>query len=107
MNLTKNMRPFKATETDRAVATMKAEIILKYEEKERLLARASRKSPARSVLNSARPKSNQSQFVTITCDERAAAAILEVAQQHYGSTWRVMQSQMRRLGLLKSIVDEK
>jgi hypothetical protein len=86
---------------------MKAEIILKYEEKERLLTKASSKSPAHSVLDRARRKSNQPQFVTITCDEQAAAAILEVAQQHYGSTWRVMQSQMRRLGLLKSIADER
>jgi hypothetical protein len=85
--------------------TMRAEIILKYEEKERLLARASRKSPARSVLNSAKPKSNHPQLVTITCDEQAAAAILEVAQRHYGSTWRVMKSQMKRLGLLKSIYE--
>jgi hypothetical protein len=81
---------------------MNAEIILKYEEKERLLARACHKSPARLVLNRARPKSNHPQLVTITCDEQAAAAILEVAQRHYGSTSRIMKSQMKRLGLLKS-----
>ena len=86
---------------------MKAEIILKYEEKERLLATASRKSPARSILKRARPKSNQPQLVTITCDEQAAAAILEVALRHHGSTWRVMQSQMKRLGLLKSILEDR
>jgi hypothetical protein len=86
---------------------MRAEIILKYEEKERLLAKASRKSPARSVLNRARPKSNHPQLVTITCDEQGAAAILEVAQRHYGSTWRVMKSQMKRLGLLKSIYNAR
>jgi hypothetical protein len=45
--------------------------------------------------------------VTITCDEQAAAAILEVAQQHYGSTSRVMKSQMKRLGLLKSALHER
>ena len=86
---------------------MKAEIILKYEEKECLLATAPRKSPARSVLNTARPKSNQPQLVTITCDEQAAAALLEVAQRHYGSTWRVMNSQMKRLGLVKSILKNR
>ena len=82
---------------------MRAEIILKYEEKERLLAKASSKSPARLVLNKARPKINHPQLVTITCDEQGAAAILEIAQRYYGSTGRVMKSQMKRLGLLKSI----
>jgi hypothetical protein len=82
---------------------MRAEIILRSEEKERLLTRVSRKSPARSVLNRARPNSNYPQLVTITCDEQGAAAILEVAQRHYGSTWRIMNSQMKRLGLLKSL----
>jgi hypothetical protein len=87
---------------------MKAEIILKHDEKERLLARVSRKSPARAILNAARPKTNQPQFVTITCDEQAAAAILRVAQRHYyGSTSRVMKSQMKRLGLLKSILHDR
>jgi hypothetical protein len=86
---------------------MRAEIILKYEEKERLLASASRKSPARSVLNRAQPKSNQPHLVTITCDEQTAADILRVAQRHNGSTWRVMHTQMKRLGLLKSILKER
>ena len=35
---------------------MRAEILLKYDEKERLLAKASRKSPARSVLNRVAPR---------------------------------------------------
>jgi hypothetical protein len=86
---------------------MKAEIILKYDEKERLLASASRRSPARSVLNRARPQINHPQLVTITCDEQGAAAILEVAQRHYGSTCRVMKSQMKRLGLLKSVLNDR
>jgi hypothetical protein len=86
---------------------MRAEIFLKCEEQERLLAGTSSKSPARLVLDGARRKSNQSQLVTITCDEQGAAAILEVAQRHYGSTWRIMRSQMKRLGLLKSILDER
>ena len=90
--------------TSYLVETMKAEIILKYEEKECLLATTARKSPLRSVLNGARPKSNQPQLVTVTCDEQAAAALLEAAQLLYGSTWRVMNSQMKRLGLVKSIL---
>ena len=83
---------------------MHAEIILKYEEKEYLLARASHESPARKVLKRARPKSNHPQLVTIPCDEQGAAAILEVAQRNYGTTCRVMKTQMKRLGLLKSIL---
>jgi hypothetical protein len=81
---------------------MRAEILLKYDEKERLLARASRKSPARSVLNRAVSKSNQPQLVTISCDEQTAVDILRVAQRHQGSTWRIMHKQMKRLGLLSS-----
>jgi hypothetical protein len=77
---------------------------MQYEEKEHLLATASRESPARSVLKGARPKSNNPQLVTIPCDEQGAAAILEVAQRNYGSTCRVMKTQMKRLGLLKSIL---
>lgn len=86
---------------------MRAEIILKQDEKERLLAKLSRKSAARAILNRARPKSNQPQFVTINCDEQSAAAILNVAQRHYGSTSRVMKSQMKRLGLLKSTLHDR
>jgi hypothetical protein len=86
---------------------MRPEIFLKHDEKESLLARASRKSLARSVLNKAQPKSNQPQLVTISCDEQAAAALLEVAQRHYGSTSRVMKSQMKRLGLLKSALHDR
>lgn len=83
---------------------MNAEIIVKYEEKQQLLSRVSRESPARSVLNRAQPKSNHPQLVTISCDEEGAAAILEVAQRHDGSTCRLMKTQMKRLGLLKSIL---
>ena len=86
---------------------MRAEIILKHDEKERLLARVSRKSPARAILNTAKPKANQPHLVTISCDEQAAADILRVAHRHHGSTWRVMHKQMRRLGLLKSILNER
>jgi hypothetical protein len=86
---------------------MKAEIVLKYDEKERLLASLSRKSPARSVLRRAERKSNQPQLVTITCDAQAAADILRVAHRHHGSTWRAMHKQMKRLGLLKSILNER
>jgi hypothetical protein len=86
---------------------MRAEIILKREEKDRLLAGTSSNSPARSVLSNAEPKRNQRQLVTISCDEQAAAAILRVAKRHHGSTWRVMHKQMKRLGLLKSTLNER
>ena len=86
---------------------MHAEIILKYEEKERLLSMASRESPARSILKKAQPKTNYPQLVTIPCDEQGAAAILEVAQRNYGSTCRVMKTQMKRLGLLKPILQAR
>jgi hypothetical protein len=86
---------------------MRAEVILKYDEKERLLASASHESPARSVLNKAEPRRNQPHLVTISCDEQGAADILRVAHRHHGSTWRVMHKQMKRLGLLESILDER
>lgn len=86
---------------------MKAEIILKHEEKEHLLASASRKSRARYALTRARPESNQPELVAITCDEQAAAAILKLAQQHCGSAWKTMNCQMKRLGLLKSILEAR
>jgi hypothetical protein len=80
---------------------MRPEIFLKHDEKERLLARASRKSLAHSVLNKAQPKSNQPQLVTISCDERAAAALLEVAQRHYGSTSRVNEEPDEKVGTVE------
>ncbi len=83
---------------------MHAEIILKYEEKEHLLASASHESPARMVLKRARPRTNHPQLVAIPCDVQGAVAILELAQRNYGSTCRVMKTQMKRLGLLKSIL---
>jgi hypothetical protein len=86
---------------------MRAEILLKHDEKERLLASASIESPARSILKRAEPKKNQPHLVTISCDEQAAADILRVAHRHHGSTWRVMHKQMKRLGLLKSILNER
>jgi hypothetical protein len=86
---------------------MKAEIFLKQDEKGRLLATTLRHSLARSILASAQGKSSQPQLVTITCDEEGAAAILEVAQQHNGNTSRVINSQMKRLGLLRSVHHER
>ena len=82
---------------------MKAEIILKSEEKERLLQLAPENSPARFVLTGARLDNNQPELVVINCDEQAAYALLEVAAPHCGSAWRAMNYQMSRLGLLKSI----
>ena len=43
--------------------SMKAEIVSKYDEKERLLASLSRQSPARSVLHRAERNNNQLQLV--------------------------------------------
>jgi hypothetical protein len=86
---------------------MRAEIILKYAEKDGLLASVSRNSPARSVLNRAEPRKNQPQLVTISCDEQAAVDILTGAHRQHGSTWRVMHIQMKRLGLLKSTLNER
>ena len=85
---------------------MRAEIVLKHDEKERLLARASRKSPARSVLDRAERKTNQPQLVTFSCDEKAAAHILKLAR-HDGSTWRVMHTQMKRVGFVKWILKDR
>jgi hypothetical protein len=86
---------------------MRAEIILKHAAKDGLLASASRNSPARSGLNRAEPRKNQPQLVTISCDEQAAVDILTVAQRQPDSTWRVMHIQMKRPGLLKSILNER
>ena len=79
---------------------MTAEIILKYEEKERLLQSAPENSPVRSILASARSDSNQPALVIVSCDEQAASGLLDLAQRHCGSAWRVMNYQMTRLGLL-------
>jgi hypothetical protein len=81
---------------------MQAEIVLKSEEKERLLQIAPENSPARAVLTNARSDNNQPELVIMNCDEQAAYALLEVAAPNCGSAWRVMNYQMSRLGLLKS-----
>ena len=78
---------------------MKVEIILKYEEKERLLRSTVENSPASSVLAGAQPASHQPELVAMMCDEIAAAELLELAQQHCGSAWRAINWQMRRLGM--------
>jgi hypothetical protein len=80
---------------------MNAEIILKNDEKEYLLQRAPEGSPARAILIRARPHHNQPALVIFSCDEQAAYALLEVAEHHCGSAWRVMHYQMSRLGLLQ------
>lgn len=85
---------------------MKVEIILKYEEKERLLRSTPENSPACSVLAGAQSASYQPELVAMMCDERAAAEILELAQQHCGSAWRAINWQMRRLGMLAFSFDE-
>jgi hypothetical protein len=79
---------------------MNAKIILKHEEKEYLLQRTAEDSLARSVLAAALPYENQPALVVFSCDERAAYALLQLAERHCGCAWRVMHYQMVRLGLL-------
>ena len=85
---------------------MKAEIILKHEEKERLLYGTPENSLPHSVLISAQSDIRHPELVAILCDERAALELLEVAGQHCGSAWRVINSQARRLGMLRSTFGE-
>jgi hypothetical protein len=80
---------------------MKAEIILKYEEKERLLQSIPENSPARYILTSARFDSRQPELVAMICDEEAASELLQVAEQHCGSAWRAINCQVKRLGMLR------
>jgi hypothetical protein len=84
------------------LALMKAEIVLKCEERQRLLQVTPDNSSARAVLTCARGDSNQPELVIINCDEQTASTLLEVAARHGGSAWRVMNYQMTRLGLIKS-----
>ena len=79
---------------------MNAEIILKRDEKEYLLRITADDSPARSVLTEARPDDNQPALVVFSCDEQTAYVLLELAERHCGSAWRVMHYQMTRLGLI-------
>ena len=39
--------------------------------------------------------------VVFNCNEQTAHALIELAERHCGCAWRVMHSQMTRLGLLK------
>ena len=86
---------------------MKIEIILKAEEKERLLRTTAEHSHACSVLAGAHSVSHQPELVAMVCDELEAAEILEIAQQHCGSAWRAINWQMRRLAMLSSSFGEK
>ena len=81
-------------------AFMDAKILLKHEEKEYLLQRTAENSPARSILARALPDENQPALVVFSCNEQTAYAVLEIAERHCGSAWRVMHYQMVRLGLL-------
>jgi hypothetical protein len=85
---------------------MKVEIILKYEEKERLLRSTAEHSQACTVLAGAQSASHQPELVAVICDEITAAELLELAQQHCGSAWRAINWQMRRLGILTSSLGE-
>jgi hypothetical protein len=79
---------------------MNAEIILKRDEREYFLQKTADDSPARSILAEARPDNNQPALVVFSCDEDTACELLEVAERHCGSAWRVMHYQMTRLGLI-------
>ena len=79
---------------------MNREIILKDDEKEYLLQRIPEDWPARTVLTAARRDNNQPALVVFSCNEQTANALLEVAERHCGSAWRVMHYQMTRLGLI-------
>jgi hypothetical protein len=81
---------------------MKVEIILKYEEKELLLRSTPDNSVACYVLTSAQSDTRQPQLVAISCDDKSALELLKIAQQHCGSAWRAINSQTRRLGMLRS-----
>jgi hypothetical protein len=81
---------------------MNAKIILKHDESEYLLQRTEEYSLARSVLAAALPDENQPALVILTCNERAADTLLQVAEPHCGAAWRAMHYQMVRLGLLSS-----
>lgn len=80
---------------------MKAQIFRKHDERGRLLARTARQSLARALLGRAQPEGNQSQL--ITCDEQAAAALLE-SHSSTMAALQVIKSQMKALGPLKSAV---
>ena len=86
---------------------MKLELILKAEEKRRLLRSAAENSQACSILAGAHSASHQPELVAMMCDEIEAEEILELAQQHCGSAWRAINRQMRRLGMLSSRFGEK
>ena len=79
---------------------MNAEIILKDNERELLLQRTPEGSPARVILTGARADNNQPALVSFSCNEQTAHALLEIAEHHCASAWRVMHYQMSRLGLL-------
>jgi hypothetical protein len=85
---------------------MKAEIILKQEERERLLRSTPENSAACYVLISAQSDARQPGLVAITCDEKSVSELLKVAQQHCGSAWRAIHCQVRRLGMLRSSFGE-
>jgi hypothetical protein len=86
---------------------MKVEIILKYEEKERLLRSTAENSPARFILSSAQSDNRQPELVAMMCDESAVSELMELAEQHCGSAWRAINWQMRRVGMLACSFGER
>jgi hypothetical protein len=81
---------------------MDIELILKREERDRLLRSAGWNLPLRSTLKRARGDTRLSPGLVAIRSKRASAhAMLEIAEKHCGSAARAIDTQMRRAGLLK------
>lgn len=81
---------------------MKVEIILKREERDRLLQSAGWNLPLRTALRRARVDNRFSpKLIAIKSGPAAAHAMLEIAEKHCGSAARAINIQMKRAGLLK------
>jgi hypothetical protein len=81
---------------------MEIELILKREERDRLLKSAGWNLPLRSTLRRARVADRFSPGLVAIKSKRASAhAMLELAEKHCGSAARAIDIQMRRAGLLK------
>ena len=83
---------------------MNIELILKREERDRLVKSAGWNLRLRSTLRRAQSDSRLSPgLVAIKSDWAAAHALLGLAERHCGSAARVIDIQMRRAGLLRQL----
>ena len=81
---------------------MDIELILKREERDRLLKSTGWNLPLRSTLKRARVDNRFSPGLVAVRSRRASAhAMLALAEKHCGSAARAINTQMRRAGLLK------